>query len=384
MNSYQRAPLNRAIPYPLVLVVPLCYPFNETAGTSHLTTPLRRLSTRTSLLAMTRYADLNSTSSSGSILLTTLPTRADAERLARVLVDERLCGCVSLVPGVASVYRWQGEVVTESEVQLFIKTSEEALPAVRRRVIELHPYELPAITVMPVTFGASFGTWVSDEVAPAIRESIPTVAILASGRGSNARALLEHQSSYRVSAILSDRPDAPVKEIAAEHTVKCIAHPRAQFANTTEAQRAIVATLTDLSPDLIVLAGFMQILKPWFVERFAGRLINIHPSLLPKYPGLNTHERAITAGDTHHGATVHLVDSGVDTGPIIAQVAVPIELTDTAESLAAKVLTREHELLPWVVDMIAQGSIEIGGALSVTVSDTAARDARERGFIVPS
>lgn len=333
---------------------------------------------------MTRYPDrLSSSSPGGILLLTTLPTLADAERLARVLLDERLCGCVSLAPGVTSVYRWQGEVATEPEVQLFIKSTEEALPAVRRRVIELHPYELPAITVIPATFGASFGKWVSDEVAPAMREPIPTVAILASGRGSNARALLENQRSYRVSAILSDRADAPVKEIAAEHKVKFIAHPRAQFANNTEAQRAIAATLTDLSPDLIVLAGFMQILKPWFVEAFAGRLLNIHPSLLPKHPGLNTHERAITAGDTHHGATVHLVDCGVDTGPIIAQVAVPIELTDTPESLAAKVLAREHELLPWVVDAIARGDVEISGSQGISLSDAAVNEAQERGFSLP-
>lgn len=331
---------------------------------------------------MTQDTPLHPSSATGIIILTTLPSPLEAERLARVLVDERLGACVSLVPAITSVYRWQGKVMIEPEVQLSIKTSTEALAAVRRRIIELHPYELPAITVIPATFGGSFGRWVSDEVAPALRDPLPTVAILASGRGSNARALLEQQRSYRVSAVLSDRADAPVKEIAAAQGVKFIAHPRDAFPNNTEAQRAIAATLEDLAPDLIVLAGFMQILKPWFIERFAGRIINIHPSLLPSYPGLHTHERAINAGDTHHGATVHLVDCGVDTGPIIAQVAVPIELTDTPESLAAKVLRREHELLPWVVEVFARGGIKIGGERGVMLSETTVSEARERGFSV--
>lgn len=321
-------------------------------------------------------------SPTGSLILTTVSTQTDAERLARALVDERLCGCISIIPAVTSVYRWKNEVQTEPELQLIIKTTPGAEALVRRRITELHPYELPAITVIPATFGASFGGWVSRGVAPAMISPPPTIAILASGRGSNARALLENQGSFRISAIISDHADAPVHTIATEHGVKFIAHPRARYSNNTEAQRAIAATLTDLSPDLIVLAGFMQILKPWFVENFSGRLINIHPSLLPHHPGLNTHERALTAGDSHHGATVHLVDCGVDSGAIIAQVAVPIELSDTPESLAAKVLKREHELLPWVVDAIARGILEIRGEREIVVSETAAIEAKERGFLL--
>ena len=322
----------------------------------------------------------------GVMVLTTVPTIADAERLAAVCIEERLCGCVAMMPRVSSVFRWNNDVTTEEEFQLQCKTTVAALPHLRRRIIELHPYELPAIIEVPVSFGAMYGGWIADEASP--KKTAPShvapqksIVILASGRGSNAQALIENQGLYRISAIITDTKGAPVLSRAAEAKIKGITCSRAAVGSLAVCQEQIAATLFDLSPDLIVLAGFMQILKPWFVEKFKGRLLNIHPSLLPAYPGLHTHERVLSAGETLHGATVHLVDSGVDTGPIIAQVPVPVLSNDTAESLAARVLSEEHRLLPWVVEAAMTGDISWTNQ-TPRFSESARAEAKLRGFII--
>jgi formyltetrahydrofolate-dependent phosphoribosylglycinamide formyltransferase len=245
--------------------------------------------------------------------------------------------------------------------------------------------------VVPVEYGASFGRWIEGEVAPpsggaipSTATSLPSVAILASGRGSNALALIERQQleGYRIAAVISDNTDAPVITVARDRGIMTTTHPRALWGTTLRCQERIADTLLDIAPDIIVLAGFMQILKPWFVDMFVGRLINIHPSLLPKYPGLDTHRRALEAGDTRHGATVHLVDRGVDTGPIIAQVSVPCVSTDTPEELGARVLAQEHRLFPWVVGAIARGEIQ-PSENSVVISTEAREAGGALGFLLP-
>jgi len=177
------------------------------------------------------------------------------------------------------------------------------------------------------------------------------LAILISGRGSNMEALLAAASDPDWPAepvlVLSNRPEARGLDAAAAAGIPAIAIDHRAHGRDREAfERAIQATLEAHGADFIALAGFMRVLTPWFVNRWAGRMVNIHPSLLPKYPGLDTHARAIAAGDTEAGCTVHWVSEGVDTGAIIAQSAVPVLPTDTPDTLAARVLAAEHELYP--------------------------------------
>lgn len=177
------------------------------------------------------------------------------------------------------------------------------------------------------------------------------LAILISGRGSNMEALLAAASDPDWPAepvlVLSNRPGARGLETAAAAGIPAIAIDHRAHGGDREAfERAMQAALEAHGADFIALAGFMRVLTPWFVNRWAGRMVNIHPSLLPKYPGLDTHARAIAAGDTEAGCTVHWVSEGVDTGAIIAQSAVPVLPTDTPDTLAARVLAAEHELYP--------------------------------------
>lgn len=177
------------------------------------------------------------------------------------------------------------------------------------------------------------------------------LAILISGRGSNMVSLLDAASAENYPAepvlVLSNRPDAKGLETAAARGVSAKSIDHTSFGKDREAfEREIDAQLRADRIDIIALAGFMRILTPWFVRRWAGKMINIHPSLLPKYPGLHTHQRAIEAGDTHGGCSVHWVTEGVDEGGLIAQAAVPIAEGDTPDDLAARVLIAEHELYP--------------------------------------
>jgi phosphoribosylglycinamide formyltransferase 1 len=175
------------------------------------------------------------------------------------------------------------------------------------------------------------------------------VAILISGRGSNMRALVQQAKNYEVVLIASNKPQAPGLQWARERglptwTLDSKGVDKEQF------DRTVSAALEDHGAGTIALAGFMRILSPWFVQHWAGRIINIHPSLLPKYRGLETHTRAIEAGDPISGCSVHIVTEELDAGEVLGQAEVPIEPTDTPTVLEQRVLAAEHQLYPNVLN----------------------------------
>jgi formyltetrahydrofolate-dependent phosphoribosylglycinamide formyltransferase len=177
------------------------------------------------------------------------------------------------------------------------------------------------------------------------------VAVLISGTGSNMAALIEAARApdcpYEVALVLSNRPGAGGLATAATAGLPTAAVDHRPFGKDREAhERVVDAALRAHDVEVVALAGYMRLLTPWLVGRWAGRMLNIHPSLLPKYPGLDTHARALQAGDVEAGCTVHLVTEGVDEGPVLAQARVAVLPTDTPESLAARVLTAEHALYP--------------------------------------
>ena len=179
-------------------------------------------------------------------------------------------------------------------------------------------------------------------------------AILISGRGSNMQAILEaaNTDSYPADPVLvlSNRPNAPGLDIAASSGVATMCIDHKPFRDDREAfERNMHGVLEQYRIEMVVLAGFMRILTPWFVRQWTRRMINIHPSLLPKYPGLDTHQRAIDAGDTEAGCSVHWVTEGIDAGDVIAQARVTIPSDDTADALAARILPEEHALYPIAV-----------------------------------
>jgi formyltetrahydrofolate-dependent phosphoribosylglycinamide formyltransferase len=177
------------------------------------------------------------------------------------------------------------------------------------------------------------------------------VAVLISGRGSNMTALIEAAKApdcpYAVVLVLSNKPDAEGLTLATAAGVPSLTIDHRPFGADREAhERALDAALREAGAEYVALAGYMRVLTPFLVEAWAGRMINIHPSLLPKYPGLDTHRRAIEAGDTEAGCSVHLVTAGVDEGPILDQARVPVLSGDTPEGLADRVLAAEHALYP--------------------------------------
>lgn len=177
------------------------------------------------------------------------------------------------------------------------------------------------------------------------------VAVLISGGGSNMAALIDAAQTadvaHRITLVLSNNPDAGGLALARAKGVEALAIDHRPFGKDREAhERALDATLTAAGIQVVALAGYMRVLTPWLVDRWSGRMLNIHPSLLPNYPGLDTHARAISAGDAEAGCTVHLVTDGVDEGPILAQARVPILADDTPEALAQRVLVAEHALYP--------------------------------------
>ncbi|KCZ83637.1 MULTISPECIES: phosphoribosylglycinamide formyltransferase [Hyphomonas] len=177
------------------------------------------------------------------------------------------------------------------------------------------------------------------------------LAILISGRGSNMEALLRaaEDPAYPAQPVLvaSNRPDAKGLETAASAGIATASVDHKIYGKDREAfERALDTELEKAGTEIIALAGFMRVLTPWFVGKWQGRMVNIHPSLLPKYKGLHTHQRALDAGDTEAGATVHWVSPGVDDGEIIQQARLPILPGDTADSLAARLLPVEHKLYP--------------------------------------
>lgn len=180
------------------------------------------------------------------------------------------------------------------------------------------------------------------------------IAILISGRGSNMRALIEACARpdfpAAIALVLSNRPDAPGLKVAQDAGLTTLAIDHKLFGKDREShERAVNDALNDAGIRLICLAGYMRVLTPFLVNTWEGKMLNIHPSLLPAYPGLHTHERAINDGATEHGCTVHLVTAGVDEGPILGQARVPVLPGDTANTLAARVLEQEHVLYPDVL-----------------------------------
>ncbi|MEK7883487.1 phosphoribosylglycinamide formyltransferase [Methyloversatilis sp. NSM2] len=176
-----------------------------------------------------------------------------------------------------------------------------------------------------------------------------SVVILISGRGSNMRSIVEAGLAANVRAVISNRPDAGGLAYAREHGIATAVVDHTQHPDRAAFDHALAQEIDRHAPDLVVLAGFMRILTPGFVEHYAGRMINIHPSLLPAFTGLHTHRRAIEAGCRIAGVTVHFVTGELDGGPIIAQTAVPVLAGDDETTLAARVLAQEHLLYPRVV-----------------------------------
>ena len=190
------------------------------------------------------------------------------------------------------------------------------------------------------------------------------IVVLISGRGTNLQAVVdavaEGSLPVDLRAVVSNEPDAPGLGRAREAGCETVVVPHRDYPTRERFDASLAAALDAFDPGLVVLAGFMRILTPGFVHRYAGRLINVHPSLLPEFPGLDTHARAIAAGAKTHGATVHFVTGALDGGPIIAQARVPVLAGDCPDVLAARVLAQEHVILPRVIGWFAQRRIEVG------------------------
>lgn len=184
----------------------------------------------------------------------------------------------------------------------------------------------------------------------------PKIVILISGRGSNMlsiiKAINDGELNASIVAVISNRPHAPGISLAQEAGITTSFVDHELFPSREEFDQALAKKIDLYQPDLVVLAGFMRILTTEFVEHFANRLINIHPSLLPKFKGLNTHQRAIEAGEKEHGASVHFVTPELDDGPIVLQARVNILETDDATTLAARVLEKEHKLYPDAIKLL--------------------------------
>jgi phosphoribosylglycinamide formyltransferase-1 len=192
------------------------------------------------------------------------------------------------------------------------------------------------------------------------------LVILISGRGSNMSAILDAVGDGKIDgevmAVISNRTDAAGLALAADRGIATMAIDHRAYAGRDAFETALTAAIDLHAPDLIVLAGFMRILSRAFADRYAGRMINIHPSLLPTYPGLDTHRRALADGVRIHGCTVHFVTGDVDHGPIIAQASVPVRNDDDAKALAARVLEAEHRTLVAAVGWYCAGRLVIDGA----------------------
>jgi phosphoribosylglycinamide formyltransferase-1 len=197
------------------------------------------------------------------------------------------------------------------------------------------------------------------------------LVILISGRGSNmeaiVRACLDEGWPARIAAVIANRPDAAGLAFAASHGIATAVVDYRQFPDRDSFDAALAREVDGFAPDLVVLAGFMRVLTAGFVDRYAGRMLNVHPSLLPSFPGLKTHQQALDAGVRLHGASVHFVTSQLDHGPIVAQAAVPVETGDTPATLAERVLATEHIIYPRAVRWFVEGRLALDG-LRVTLT----------------
>ncbi|MCO7521814.1 MULTISPECIES: phosphoribosylglycinamide formyltransferase [unclassified Pseudomonas] len=195
------------------------------------------------------------------------------------------------------------------------------------------------------------------------------VVVLLSGSGSNLQALIDSNngsdSPARIGAVISNRADAYGLERARAAGIETAVLSHSGFEGREAFDAALMALIDGFKPDLVVLAGFMRILSGDFVRHYQGRLLNIHPSLLPKYKGLHTHQRALEAGDAEHGCSVHFVTEELDGGPLVVQAVVPVATDDTPESLAQRVHRQEHLIYPLAVRWFAEGRLRLGeqGAL---------------------
>lgn len=194
-----------------------------------------------------------------------------------------------------------------------------------------------------------------------------SAVILISGRGSNMRSIVEAQSGLEVKAVISNRPEAGGLAWARAQGLAAEVLDHRQYGDRERFDAALAARIDAHHPDLVLLAGFMRILTTPFIERFARRIVNIHPSLLPSFPGLHTHRRALEAGVKVHGCTVHVVTPALDSGPIVGQAAVPVLDADTEATLAERVLAAEHRLYPQVVRWFLEDRVEFlpGGQIRV-------------------
>ena len=189
------------------------------------------------------------------------------------------------------------------------------------------------------------------------------IVVLISGRGSNLQSIIDGAVSgslpVRIRAVISNEPDAKGLDRARRSDIETRVICHRDFKSRQQFDAALMKTIDEFSPGLVVLAGFMRILTPAFVGHYEGRLMNIHPSLLPEFPGIDTHQRAIDAGVEEHGASVHFVTPALDGGPLIIQAKVPVKAGDDADTLAARVLEQEHVIYPQAIRWFAEGRLEV-------------------------
>lgn len=189
------------------------------------------------------------------------------------------------------------------------------------------------------------------------------IVVLISGSGSNLQAIIDAIESdhlpVKICAVISNKDDVQGLERAANHNIPAFVLSHKSFPDRESFDARLMEIIDAQGPDLVVLAGFMRILTPAFTERYLGRMLNIHPSLLPKYQGLHTHQRALDAGDTEHGVSVHFVTAELDGGPLVIQAKVPVEAEDSADSLAQKVLEKEHLIYPQAIRWFADGRLQM-------------------------
>lgn len=208
--------------------------------------------------------------------------------------------------------------------------------------------------------------------------------VLISGRGSNLSVILKATQSAgypaEVVGVVSNKAEAPGLQLARDADISVSVLPNADYADRASYDQALQAAVDAYAPDLVILAGFMRILTPEFVAHYAGRMINIHPSLLPAFTGLHTHQRALDAGVRVHGCTVHFVTAELDHGPMIAQAAVPVLESDDARTLGARVLSVEHQLYPMAVRWFAEGRLTVVGQRVLLSHE----DVTSNALIVPS
>ena len=200
-----------------------------------------------------------------------------------------------------------------------------------------------------------------------------TIVILISGRGSNMQAIIQAAQNekwpVKIAAVISNRADASGLHHATEQGIPAIVVPHKDYATREAFDAALQSRIDEFAPDLVVLDGFMRVLTARFVAQYAGRMLNIHPSLLPSFIGLATHRQALAAGVKIHGATVHFVTADLDHGPIVAQATVPVLPDDTEETLAARVLEQEHLIYPQAVRSFIEGRLSLIDGIACIATD---------------